>query len=180
MGGILNGSGISLKRLDKLVGVIKAYSSRVGEGPFITEQNNEIGDKIRELGGEYGSTTGRPRRCGWLDLVSLKKVAAINSITDLNVNHLDTVGKLEMIKLCIAYKLNNNIFTTYNDKIIGHENEIECIYETLEGNFEANAITDYEKLPKKAKTFVKTIEKYVNIPVTFIGTGADNKNMIIK
>lgn len=180
IGGILNGSGISLQRINKIVGVIKAYASRVGEGPFITEQNNSIGDTIRELGGEYGATTGRPRRCGWLDLVSLKRVVKINGITDLNVNHLDTVGKLDKVKVCTSYKLNGEVLNTYNDKIIGHEDEVECIYEEFEGNFEAEGITRYDDLPEKAKTYVKKIEHFTNVPVTYIGTGADNKDMIVR
>ena len=180
IGGILNGSGISLQRVNKIVGVIKAYASRVGEGPFMTEEDNEVGDTIRELGGEYGATTGRPRRCGWLDLVALKRVTKINGITDLNVNHLDTIGKLDMIKVCTGYKLNNEVLTTYNDKIIGHENEVECIYEEFEGNFDIDGVLDYDRLPEKAKVYIKKIENYTNVPVSYIGTGADNKNMIVR
>ena len=180
IGGILNGSGISLQRVNKIVGVIKAYASRVGEGPFMTEQDNEIGNNIRELGGEYGATTGRPRRCGWLDLVALKRVTNINGITDLNVNHLDTIGKLDKIKMCTGYNLNGEILTTYNDKIIGHENEIECIYEEFEGNFDVADVLEYDKLPEKAKTYIKKIENYTNVPVSYIGTGADDKNMIVR
>ena len=180
IGGILNGSGISLQRINKIVGVIKAYASRVGEGPFMTEQDNEIGNTIRELGGEYGATTGRPRRCGWLDLVALKRVTSINGITDLNVNHLDTVGKLDNIKMCTGYKLGDEVLTTYNDKIIGHENEIECIYEDFEGNFDIEGALEYDELPEKAKVYVKKIENYTNVPVSYIGTGADDKNMIVR
>ncbi|MBQ9011891.1 MAG: adenylosuccinate synthase [Bacilli bacterium] len=180
IGGILNGSGISLQRINKIIGVVKAYASKVGEGPFITEQDNKTGDLIRTLGHEFGSTTGRPRRCGWLDLVSLKRVSQINGITDLNLNHLDTVGKLDKIKLCTAYKYKGAILTTYDDKIIGHEDEVECIYEEFEGNFDAENITEYDKLPEKAKTYVKRIEKVTGIPVTYIGTGADNKHMIVR
>ncbi|MBR3362783.1 MAG: adenylosuccinate synthase [Bacilli bacterium] len=180
IGGILNGSGISLQRINKIVGVIKAYASRVGEGPFMTEQDNEIGNTIRELGGEYGATTGRPRRCGWLDLVALKRVTSINGITDLNVNHLDTIGKLDTIKMCVGYKLGDEVLTTYNDKIIGHENEVECIYEDFEGNFDIDGMLEYDKLPEKAKAYVKKIENYTNVPVSYIGTGADNKNMIVR
>ncbi len=180
IGGVQNGSGISPQRFNQIIGVIKAYASRVGEGPFITEQDNEIGDLIRELGHEYGSTTGRPRRCGWLDLVALKRVAFINGVTDLNVNHLDTVGKLDKIKLCIGYKYKNAVFTTYNDEILGHENELECIYESLDGNFDAQHITQYDDLPEKAKVFIKTIEKYTKKPVSYIGTGANSKDMIVR
>lgn len=180
IGGILNGSGISLQRINKLVGVIKAYASRVGEGPFMTEQDNEIGNTIRELGGEYGATTGRPRRCGWLDLVALKRVTNINGITDLNVNHLDTVGKLDTIKMCTGYKLGDEVLTTYNDKIIGHEDEVECLYEEFEGNFDIAGALDYDELPEKAKIYIKKIENYTNVPVSYIGTGADNKDMIVR
>lgn len=180
IGGVLTGGGISFQRINKVVGVVKAYTSRVGEGPFITEQDNEIGDLIRELGHEYGSTTGRPRRCGWLDLVALKKAIEVNGITDLNVNHLDTVGKLESIKMCVGYNLDGELLTIADDKIIGHENEIEPIYEEFEGDFDASHITEYEDLPEKAKTYIKKIERTLNVPVTFIGTGADNKDMIVR
>ena len=180
IGGMQNGSGIAPQRFNQIIGVIKAYASRVGEGPFITEQDNEIGDLIRQLGHEYGSTTGRPRRCGWLDLVALKRVTKINGITDLNVNHLDTVGKLDKIKLCVGYKYKNAIFTTYNDEILGHQDEVECIYEELEGNFDASHITEYDDLPEKAKIFVKTIEKHTKTKVSYIGTGADSKDMIVR
>jgi adenylosuccinate synthase len=103
IGGIFTGTGLNPKDINEVYGVVKAYSSRVGEGPYITEQNNEIGDLIRELGHEYGTTTKRPRRCGWLDLVALKYVASINGFTGLAINHLDTVGKLDKIQLCVAY-----------------------------------------------------------------------------
>jgi len=90
--------------INEVYGVLKAYTSRVGAGPFPTEQNNEIGDRIRELGWEYGTTTGRPRRCGWLDLVMIKYAARVNGLTALAINHVDTIGKLPKIKLCVAYK----------------------------------------------------------------------------
>lgn len=180
IGGILNGSGLPFQRINKVIGVIKAYASRVGEGPFMTEQTNEIGDLIRKLGHEYGSTTGRPRRCGWLDLVSLKRVTLINGITDINLNHLDTIGKLDKIKLCTAYKFNGEILTIYDDKIIGHEDEVECIYEEIEGNFDASHITNYNELPEKAKNYIKRIEDILGLPITYIGTGADNQDMIVR
>lgn len=180
IGGILNGSGIPYQRLNKVIGTIKAYESRVGEGPFITEQDNEIGDLIRTLGHEYGATTKRPRRCGWLDLVFLKRAARINGYTDLCLNHLDTIGKLEKIKLCIGYKYKDAVFTNYNDSIIGHENEVEGIYEEFEGNFDSSNITSYNKLPEKAKIYIKRIEDITNVPINYIGTGANNNAMIVR
>ena len=104
---------VTQQSVENVYGVLKAYSSRVGEGPYITEQINEIGDTIRELGHEYGTTTGRPRRCGWLDLVALKYAVMVNGLTGLAINHVDTIGKLDKIQLCVAYENNgrfNRIF----------------------------------------------------------------------
>ena len=102
IGGICTGSGIGAKYIGNVYGVLKGHSSRVGEGPYITEQTNEIGDLIRELGHEYGTTTKRPRRCGWLDAVALKYAVILNGITALAINHVDTIGKMDKIKICVA------------------------------------------------------------------------------
>ena len=104
IGGVSTGTGIGAKYINDVYGVIKAYSSRVGEGPYVTELKGEVGDKIRELGHEYGTTTKRPRRCGWLDTVALKYAVMVNGLTHLAINHLDTIGKLDKIKLCVAYE----------------------------------------------------------------------------
>ena len=97
-GGVCIGAGIGPTFIDEVYGILKAYTSRVGEGPFVTEQINETGDTIRELGHEYGTTTGRPRRCGWLDMVMIKTAARVNGLTALCINHVDTIGKLSKIK----------------------------------------------------------------------------------
>ena len=103
IGGILNGTGLNHRQINEVYGVIKAYSSRDGEGPFLTEIDDEIGDRIRELGHELGTISKRPRRCGWLDLNALKYAVQINGITALAINHLDVIGKLDKVKLCVAY-----------------------------------------------------------------------------
>lgn len=180
IGGIQTGSGLSANDITDVYGVCKAYASRVGEGPFITEQNNEIGDTIRELGHEYGATTKRPRRCGWIDLVALKYAVRINGVTGLAINHLDTIGKLGKAKLCVGYKLNNVIYDEYSDDIIGHENEVETIYVDLNTEFEIAGLKDYESLPIDAKKYIEVIENHLCVPVKFIGTGPDNDDMIIK
>ena len=180
IGGIQTGSGLGAKDITNVYGVCKAYASRVGEGPFITEQVNEIGDKIRELGHEYGATTKRPRRCGWMDLVALKYAVRVNGITGLALNHLDTIGKLGKTKLCVGYKLNNKIYDEYSDDIIGFENEVEPIYEEFETTFDIQGETDYKKLPKEAKKYIERIEKHLGVPIKFIGTGPDNENIIIR
>lgn len=180
IGGIQTGSGLGASDITDVYGVCKAYASRVGEGPFITEQNNEIGDTIRELGHEYGATTKRPRRCGWVDLVALKYAVRVNGVTGLAINHLDTIGKLGKAKLCVGYKLNDVIYDEYSDDIIGHEDEVETIYTELDTDFEIAGLKDYDKLPEDAKKYIETIEKHLGVPVKFIGTGPDNEDMIIR
>ncbi len=180
IGGIQTGSGLSSKVIDKVYGVCKAYASRVGEGPFITEQKNAIGDEIRELGHEYGATTKRPRRCGWMDLVYLKYAVNVNGVTDLALNHLDTIGKMQSVKLCVGYKFRDKIYDEYSDDIIGYENEVEPIYEEYETNYEIGKINSYEELPINAKKYVERIEEYLNVPVSIIGIGPENEDVIIR
>ena len=179
IGGICTGSGIGAKYIGNVYGVLKGYSSRVGEGPYITEQVNEIGDLIRELGHEYGTTTKRPRRCGWLDAVALKYAVILNGITALAINHVDTIGKMDKIKLCVAYKKGNNIDMKFScDE--EYLKDIEPVYEEFEGNFgDISNIKSREDLPENAKKYLNRIEELVGVPIKFIGTGAGRDNMII-
>ena len=180
IGGICTGSGIAARDIGEVYAVVKAYSSRVGAGPYVTEQNNEIGDLIRELGHEYGTTTKRPRRCGWLDLVALRYVVRLNGATGLAINHVDTIGKLDKIKLCTAYNHNGKIttdFTTNSDFL----NNSTAIYEDFEGNFgDISNCKTFEELPEKAKKYLKRIEEFIGTPIKFIGTGAGRENMIVR
>lgn len=179
IGGICTGTGLGAKDIGEVYGVLKAYASKVGEGPFLTEQDNEIGDTIRELGHEYGTTTHRPRRCGWLDLVALKYVVRINGVTGLAINHVDTIGKLDKIKICVGYKHNGEISTHYSTNI-DYIKECEPVYEEYEGNFgDISKIKNREDLPENAKIYLKRIEEFVGVPVKFIGTGAGREEMII-
>ena len=179
IGGIITGTGISPKYIGEVYGVLKAYSSKVGEGMYITEQNNEIGDKIRELGHEYGTTTKRPRRCGWLDLVALKYAVRINGITSLAINHVDTIGKLDKIKLCVAYEYNGQKSMRFSTNI-DYLNSCKPVYEEFEGNFgNLSGITKKEELPQNALKYLSRIEEIVGVPVKFIGIGADRDDMII-
>ena len=180
IGGIISGSGINAHQIGEVYGVMKAYSSRVGEGPYVTELKNKTGDKIRELGHEYGATTKRPRRCGYLDLVALRYAVLVNGITALCMNHLDTIGKLKEFKLCVAYKYNGKVtedFTT-NEKIL---NKSKPVYETFNGNFgDISKIRKYEDLPENAKKYIKRIEEFVGVPIKFIGVGAGREEMIVR
>ena len=180
IGGTLTGTGIGARYINEVIGVIKAYSSRVGEGPYVTEQNNSIGDTIRELGHEYGTTTKRPRRCGWLDLVALNYAIMINGITSLAVNHLDTIGKLETIKLCVAYKYKGKITKDFRTNI-DFLNNSEAVYEEFSGNFgDISNCKSFEELPTNAQKYLKRIEELTETPIKFIGTGAGRDNIIVR
>lgn len=179
IGGVCTGTGIGAKYIGEVYGVLKAYSSRVGEGPYITEQNNEIGDRIRELGHEYGTTTKRPRRCGWLDIVALKYATMVNGLTGLAINHVDTIGKLETIKLCVGYKKEEKISMDFQlDE--DYLKDCEPVYEEFEGNFgDISQIKTREELPDNAKKYLNRIEELVGVPIKFIGIGAGRDAMII-
>lgn len=180
IGGILSGSGLNPSNIGEVIGVMKAYSSRVGEGPYVTELKNKIGDKIRELGHEYGATTKRPRRCGYLDLVALRYAVLINGITALCMNHLDTIGKLDKFKLCVAYKNGDKItedFTTNEKELL----ESKPVYETFKGNFpDISKIRKYEDLPIDAKKYIERIEEFVGVPIKYIGVGAGREDVIVR
>ncbi len=174
--GTCSGAGIGPTLVDEVVGIMKAYSSRVGEGPFPTELEDGTGDKIRELGHEYGTTTGRPRRCGWLDLVMIKNAKYINGLTSLCINHVDTIGKLDEIKVCVGYD--------YKGKIIDYvpidRENCTPVYKTFKGNWNTEGVQTYENLPNNAKGYLEFIENYTDIPVKYIGIGADELQTIIK
>ena len=175
--GTASGAGLGPTLISEVIGVIKAYTSRVGNGAFVTEQNNEIGRTIRNLGHEYGSTTGRPRRCGWLDLMMVKAAKNPNGLTGLCVNHLDTIGKLDKIKVCIAYKYKGRILD--NEVPIDIEN-CEPIYKEFEGGWDTDGAKTFEELPEKAQRYIEFIEKYTGVPVKYIGIGADAEKTIIR
>ena len=180
IGGVSTGTGIGARYIGEVYGVIKAYSSRVGEGPYVTEQCNEIGDKIRELGHEYGTTTKRPRRCGWLDIVALNYAVMVNGLTGIALNHLDTIGKLDKIKLCVAYKYNGKETTDFRTNLEFLQNS-EAVYEEFDGNFgDISKCKTFEELPENAKQYVTRIEELTGTPVKFIGTGAGSENIIVR
>ncbi len=180
IGGAITGTGIGARYINEVIGVIKAYSSRVGEGPYVTEQKNAIGDKIRELGHEYGTTTKRPRRCGWLDIVALNYAIMVNGMTSIALNHLDTIGKLDKIKLCVAYKYNNEITTDFRTNMDFLTNS-EAVYEEFDGNFgNISNCKTFDELPERAKKYIKRIEELTNTPIKFIGTGAGREDIIVR
>ena len=180
IGGILTGTGLSAADIGNVYGVIKAYSSRVGEGPYVTELLDATGDRIRELGHEYGTTTGRPRRCGWLDLVTLKYAKRVNGLTGLSVNHLDTIGKFDTIKVCVAYDVDGvetEDFTTNLDVL----NKAKPVYKEFAGGWgDISGCKTFEELPENAQKYISFIEEYIGTPAKFIGTGAEREAMIVR
>ena len=173
------GSGVGPKNIDRIVGVTKAYISRVGSGPFVTEQKNEIGDYLIEKGAEFGVVTGRRRRCGWLDLISLKYSVRVNSLTELFITKLDVLSGLDELKLCIGYNTENKVITDYPYELTTLEST-EPVYETFDGwSDDISSVKNYDDLPENAKTYLKAIEDFIAVPITFISVGPERTENII-
>ena len=174
------GSGVGPLNLNKIVGVTKAYISRVGSGPFITEQKNDVGDYLIEKGAEFGVVTGRRRRCGWLDLISLKYSVRVNSLTQLFITKLDVLSGLDKIKLSFGYKTGDEVITDYPYQQDVFYNA-EPVYETFEGwSEDITSVKNFDALPENAKKYINAIEKFIEIPITFISVGPErNQNIVI-
>ena len=173
------GSGVGPKNIDRIVGVTKAYISRVGSGPFVTEQKNEVGDYLIEKGAEFGVVTGRRRRCGWLDLISLKYSVRVNSLTELFITKLDVLSGLDELKLCIGYNTENKVITDYPYELTTLESA-EPVYETFDGwSDDISSVKNYDDLPENAKTYLKAIEDFIAVPITFISVGPERTENII-
>lgn len=180
--GTISAAGIGPKYVDKVIATMKAYCSRVGSGPFPTELSGEEADIIREYGHEYGTTTGRPRRCGWLDLVALNKM---RGYTDICLNHLDTIGRIGLkigyINVCIYYIYNQTLINFYPTDMEVTKEIPKPYYNTFEGGWEIpKGCKTFEDLPKKAQAFVNFIEDYTKIPVSYIGIGPNNEDTIVR
>jgi adenylosuccinate synthase len=178
-GGVCVGAGIGPTYINDVYGVLKAYTSRVGAGPFPTEQDNETGDQIRELGFEYGTTTGRPRRCGWLDLVMIRYAARVNGLTALAINHVDTIGKLDKIKLCTSYK-KDGVLINHFPASLEELSKCEPVYEEFDGwDEDVSEIRDFNNLPANAKKYLSRIEELVEVKIKLIGVGKERTNTIV-
>lgn len=173
------GSGIGPTKLDRVIGISKAYTTRVGEGPFPTELKNEEGERLREQGGEYGATTGRPRRCGWFDAVAMRYAARVNGLDGLVLTKLDVLDNLDKIMICTGYRYNNTVikdFTSDSDIL----NNCAPVYETMDGWQEpTTSITELDKLPKKAYAYIKRLEELTEISIIIISVGAGRKEAIM-
>ena len=178
-GGAAVGSGISPKMIDYVLGIVKAYATRVGSGPFPTELTDEIGKGLAKRGNEFGSTTGRARRCGWFDAAALKRSVQINGIDGLCVTKLDVMDEMEEIKICVGYLRNNK---EYDILPFGSDLVVACepIYETMPGWSQSTAgITSYDDLPTAAKNYLHRIEEIVETKIDIISTGPDRTETIL-
>jgi len=179
-GGVCIGSGIGPTAIDRVLGIVKAYTTRVGKGPFVTELLGERGEELREKGHEYGATTGRPRRCGWLDTVILKYSANVNGLTHLAVSRMDTLGGFGDVKICTGYKKPNgeatDVFPAEWEKLDGYE----AVYETLSGwTDDISHVRGFADLPDNAKKYLKRIEELTGLPVAMIGVGPKRSETIV-
>lgn len=174
IGGVITGLGVPPQRINKVYGVFKAYMTRVGNGPFVTEHKGKIGKKIREIGGEFGATTGRPRRCGWLDLPALKYACMINGVTNLVMTKADVLNDFDEVKVCIGYTYHDNdydedfSFYRYDNKV--YNDNAKPIYQKFK-----SWNTENNKEP--LEEFIKFIEEEIGVPVTYVSIGKDRNNI---
>ena len=174
------GAGIGPGRLDEVLGITKAYTTRVGSGPFPTEVKGSIGDMLREKGHEYGTTTGRPRRCGWLDAMVLKYSAMLNYPDSIALTKLDILSGLEKIKICTAYEYEDKI---YKDLPCHQTILHKCRprYIELEGwKEDITSVKSYKELPVQAKRYIEKIEELIKVPVSMISIGPERSQIIIR
>lgn len=179
-GGVTTGTGVGPTKIDAVIGVCKAYTSRVGEGPYPTELFDEIGDQIREVGREYGTTTGRPRRVGWFDSVVMAHSCRVSGITKLSLNSIDVLSGLETVKICTGYRTPAGDIITHYPASLEELSKMEPVYEELPGwDEDITGIREYDNLPDNAQRYVERISKLVGAPIATVSVGPDREQTII-
>lgn len=174
--GACTGLGVAPNNIGKVLGIFKAYCTRVGSGPFPTELNDETGQHLRDIGNEYGSTTGRPRRCGWLDLVALKYAIMIDGVTELIMMKADVLDDFDSIKVCTKYKINGQLTEEFPYDL---EGQVEPIYESLPGwNKTLTGVTKEVDFPAELKNYIKFIETKLNVPISIVSVGPNRSQTI--
>ena len=174
--GIPAGTGVAPKHVGKIIGIMKAYTTRVGAGPFPTELDNEIGEKIRIAGNEYGTTTGRPRRCGWLDTMIVKYTSDLSGVDELSVMLLDVLTGIEELKICTSYTVDGEKLEDFDPSLLG---KVECHYETLPGWTEdITGCTDFDQLPENAQNYVRRISELTERKVGIVSIGPGRKQTL--
>lgn len=178
-GGACTGTGVGPTRIDKVVGVVKAYTTRVGSGPFPTELHDATGEFLRDKGREYGATTGRPRRCGWFDAVATRYAADVNGFTGMVLTKMDVLDDLDEIKICTGYRYQGKQYTDMPSQLNVLE-ECQPVYETLQGWKASTAgLSDYEALPLNAKKYIERLKELIGVDIDIISTGFRRDETII-
>jgi adenylosuccinate synthase len=178
--GACTGLGVAPKNIGEVFGIFKAYATRVGSGPFPTELEDEVGERMRQEGREFGSTTGRPRRCGWIDLPALKYAMMINGVTQLIMMKADVLNIFEEILVCTGYEMPDG---TVTDQIPFEITDIKVkpVYETLKGwNCSLEGMRRFEELPAELSAYIKFLEKHLDLPINFISTGPDREACVLR
>lgn len=179
-GGVATGSGLGPRYVGYVLGIIKAYSTRVGAGPFPTELFDEVGDFLREKGQEFGATTGRSRRTGWLDIIAIRRAVQINSLSGFCMTKLDVLDGLKEVKLCVGYRLPNGEVIDTTPLAADDWEGIEPIYESMPGwNESTFGVKDHAQLPQAALNYIKRVEELTGVPVDIVSTGPDRSETII-
>jgi len=185
-GGACTGTGVGPTRIDNIIGVVKAYATRVGEGPFPTELNDDIGERLRERGNEFGTTTGRPRRCGWLDLALVNYSLRVSNVSEIALTKIDVLNGIKELKTCIAYELDGEQLETIPASV---EKYAACkpVYETLPGWGELSleewrklADSGFESFPQELRDYINFIEKFTKTPITLISYGPKRSDTFLK
>jgi adenylosuccinate synthase len=174
------GAGIGPTRIDRVLGITKAYTTRVGGGPFPTEESGELGLRLREAGAEYGATTGRPRRCGWLDAVMLREAATVNGFTELAINKLDVLSGIPELRIATAYRVNGKLTQEF-PMTLGEIEQAEPVYESWAGWTEdLTGCRRWEELPAAARQYVERVEALAGVPVDLISIGPNRDETIVR
>ncbi len=180
VGGILTGLGVPPRAIGGVLGVAKAYTTRVGEGPLPTELSGELAERLRESGQEYGASTGRPRRCGWFDAVVVRYSARINGLDALALTKLDVLDGLDEVKICTGYKTGGGTITEFPADL-GVFGDAEPLYETLRGwSTPTKGVTDYDRLPQEAQQYVRRLEEVSGVECAIVSTGSDRSETIVR
>jgi adenylosuccinate synthase len=179
-GGACAGTGLGPRDITRIIGIAKAYTTRVGSGPFPSELLGELGEKIVEIGREFGTVTGRRRRPGWLDLVMLRHAVRLNSLTEIALTKLDILDTFENVRVCVGYELNGKKLSGYPDdsQLL---DQVKPKYVDLQGwNKSVSAVRSYADLPQQAKALIELVEKHVGVPVTMIGVGPERNECVVR
>ena len=180
VGGILTGLGVPPRAIDGVLGVAKAYTTRVGEGPLPTELSGALADRLRESGQEYGASTGRPRRCGWYDAVVVRYSARINGLDALALTKLDVLDGLDEVKICNGYTASGSTITEFPADL-QLLTAAEPVYETLPGwSAPTKGITQFDRLPPEAQRYVKRLEEVSGVECAIVSTGSDRNDTIVR